>query len=88
MELRKGTSVIVLSGKDKGKKGTVERVLRSTHQVVVGGVNLAKKHLKKSSKYPSGGIIEIAIPLHQSKVKIVTDEAPETTVKKPAKKKE
>lgn len=88
-ELRKGSSVVILSGKDKGKKGTVERVLRPTHQVVVGGINMAKKHLKKSSQYPAGGIVEIAIPLHQSKVKVVTDETPEKTpAAKPAKKKE
>lgn len=84
--LRRGLSVLILSGKDKGKQGKIEQILRPTNQVVVAGINLAKKHLKKSSKYPAGGIIDLALPLHQSKVKVLTDES--AIVLKSAKKKE
>lgn len=69
MKLRKGMTVAVLVGKDRGKKGTVERVLSKTQEVVVSGVNMAKRHVKPNRQYPSGGIVEVAMPLHQSKVK-------------------
>lgn len=87
MELRKGDTVLILAGKDKGKQGTIERVLRAKRQVVVGGINLMKRHLKPSSKHPSGGIIDLAAPMHQSKIKVITDEAEKPArAKKPAKK--
>lgn len=82
MEVRKGQTVVILSGKDKGKKGTVERYNAKDAQVVVTGLNLAKRHVKPNRQYPSGGIVEIPQPLHQSKVKVVDEEA-----EKPAKKK-
>jgi large subunit ribosomal protein L24 len=86
MDIHRNDTVLILSGKDRGKRGTVERILAKTEQVVVGGVNIMKKHAKPSKKYPSGGIIEIAYPIHQSKVKIVDAEegkpAKKSTVKK------
>ncbi|MFM8847391.1 MAG: 50S ribosomal protein L24, partial [Actinomycetota bacterium] len=46
MKIKKGDTVVVISGKDKGKEGTVSRVMPSTNQVIVDGINVAKKHQK------------------------------------------
>jgi large subunit ribosomal protein L24 len=66
--IRKGDTVVVISGKDKGKTGKVMRVLREDDRVVVEGVNLLKRHTRPSPKNPSGGIVEREQPLHACKV--------------------
>jgi large subunit ribosomal protein L24 len=66
--IRKGDQVVVLSGRDKGRKGAVLEVL-ADGQVVVEGVNLAKRHTKPNPQANKpGGIIEKAMPLRASKV--------------------
>ena len=69
-KIRSGDEVIVIAGRDKGKRGKV--VLRSSEdRVVVEGVNLVKKHAKPNpAKGETGGIIEKAMPIHQSNVAI------------------
>ncbi|MBC5782899.1 50S ribosomal protein L24 [Ramlibacter sp. USB13] len=69
-KIRKGDEVIVLAGKDKGKRGKVS--LRKDDQyVVVEGINLVKKHTKPNPmKGTTGGIVEKAMPIHQSNVAI------------------
>ena len=69
-KIRKGDEVIVLAGKDKGKRGRVS--LRKDDQyVVVEGINLVKKHTKPNPmKGTTGGIVEKAMPIHQSNVAI------------------
>jgi len=69
-KIRKGDEVIVLAGKDKGKRGRVQ--LRKDDQyVVVEGINLVKKHTKPNPmKGTTGGIVEKAMPIHQSNVAI------------------
>ena len=69
-KIRKGDEVIVLAGKDKGKRGQVS--LRKDDQyVVVEGINLVKKHTKPNPmKGTTGGIVEKAMPIHQSNVAI------------------
>lgn len=74
MDIRKGTTVHILAGKDRGKTGTVEKVLKEKQSVVVTGLNIMKRHMKPSSKFPSGGIMEISFPIHQSNVKVVDAE--------------
>ena len=69
-KLRKGDSVIVLTGRDKGKRGTVALRTDETH-LVVEGVNMVKKHVKPNPmKGATGGIIEKAMPIHQSNIAI------------------
>jgi large subunit ribosomal protein L24 len=70
-KLRKGDTVIVIAGKDKNKIGTIERVMPSENRVVVKGVNMVKKTLKRSSKNPSGGIIDLTAPIHASNVMLL-----------------
>ncbi|MFD1710471.1 50S ribosomal protein L24 [Ottowia sp. GY511] len=69
-KIRKGDEVIVLTGRDKGKRGTVSmRVCEE--RVLVDGVNMVKKHAKPNPmKGVTGGIIEKAMPIHQSNVAI------------------
>jgi large subunit ribosomal protein L24 len=67
MKVRKGDDVIVLSGRDKGKKGSVLRVLREENRVVVQGVNVIKRHTRPSAASP-GGIVEREAPIHASNV--------------------
>ena len=69
-KIRKGDQVIVLTGRDKGKRGTV--TLRSDDSLLlVEGINLVKKHAKPNPmKGTTGGIIEKAMPIHQSNVAI------------------
>ena len=70
IKIRKGDEVIVLAGKDKGKRGRV--ALRKDDQyLVVDGINLVKKHTKPNPmKGTTGGIVEKAMPIHQSNVAI------------------
>ena len=71
MKLRKGDTVIVISGKDKGKEGTVSRVMPRTNQIIVDGINVAKKHQKPKGANQQGGIIDRDMPLDASNVMLV-----------------
>ena len=69
-KIRKGDQVIVIAGRDKGKRGTVSLRKDDSH-LVVEGVNLVKKHTKPNPmKGAAGGIVEKAMPIHQSNVAI------------------
>jgi len=69
-KIRKGDEVIVIAGRDKGKRGKVSQRASDSH-VVVEGINLVKKHAKPNPmKGTTGGIIEKAMPIHQSNVAI------------------
>jgi large subunit ribosomal protein L24 len=70
-KIRKDDLVEVIAGKDKGKRGTVVRVLSDKDRVIVSGVNLVKKAMRKRSQQDRGGISEIEAPLHISNVAIV-----------------
>ncbi|MXO62034.1 50S ribosomal protein L24 [Qipengyuania oceanensis] len=67
-KIKKGDSVVVLSGKDKGQTGTVSKVLPKEGKIVVEGVNIAARHRKPSQTNPQGGIDRFEAPMHISKV--------------------
>ena len=69
-KIKKGDSVVVLSGKDKGRTGTVVRVLPKDGKVVVDGVNVAARHRKPSQANPQGGIDRSPAPMAICKVAI------------------
>jgi large subunit ribosomal protein L24 len=71
MKLRKGDPVVVLSGKDKGKEGTVLRVLPKEGKVIVEGVNIAKKHQRPVRATMQAGIIDKDMPIDASNVAYV-----------------
>jgi len=69
-KIKKGDSVVVLSGKDKGKAGTVTQVMPKEGKVVVEGMNVATRHRKPSQANPQGGIERREAPMHISKVAV------------------
>ena len=69
--LQKGDTVVIISGKDKGKTGKVMRLFKEDDKVVVEGVNLMKRHMRPTPKNPQGGILEKEAPLHVSNVMLV-----------------
>jgi large subunit ribosomal protein L24 len=69
-KIRKGDTVVVLSGKDKGKTGEVVRAMPKDEKVVVSGVNVAVRHRKPSQANPQGGLERKEAPMHVSKVAI------------------
>jgi large subunit ribosomal protein L24 len=71
MHIKKGDSVIVLAGKDKGTKGKVVKVLVSANRVLVEGVNVMKRHQKTRQSGTKGQIIDITRSVHASNVQPV-----------------
>tara|TARA_B100000949_G_scaffold125480_1_gene110999 strand:+ start:940 stop:1263 length:324 start_codon:yes stop_codon:yes gene_type:complete len=65
--LRKGDDVVVISGRDKGKTGSILRVIRSEDRVIVDGINMVKRHTRPSQAQP-GGIVNKEAPIHISNV--------------------
>lgn len=74
--VRKGDSVIVTAGNDKGVVGEVLRVIPDDMRVVVQGVNVRSKHIKPSQRSPQGGTIQKEMPIHISNVSPVVDGKP------------
>lgn len=72
--IRKGDKVIVISGRNKGTQGVIEKVLRSQERVVIKGVNVVKKHIKPSANH-AGGIEEKEMSIHVSNVMHVDPES-------------
>ncbi len=71
MKLRKGDTVEVITGKDKGKQGEVDAVFPKTNKIIVQGVNTAAKHSKPSRANEQGGIIDKDMPIDASNVMLV-----------------
>lgn len=71
IRLKKGDTVVVISGKYKGKTGTITDVHPALNKVTVEGINIIKKHQKPNKQYPQGGIIEMTKPIWVSKVAVV-----------------
>jgi large subunit ribosomal protein L24 len=71
MKIKKGDKVKVTTGKDRGREGVVERVYRTQDTLVIPGMNLYKKHMRKSQELPNGGIIDVPRPIPVSKVMLI-----------------
>ena len=80
-KIRKGDTVVVLSGKDKGKTGEVVRSMPKESKVVVSGVNVHARHRKPTQLNPQGGIERKEAPLHVSNVAIATKDGKPTRVR-------
>ena len=78
MKIKKGDQVVVLTGKDKGAKGEVLKVMPKTSRVLVQGVNMVTKH-KKPSQIAPGGIQKIELPIHVSNVAIADPKSGKAT---------
>jgi large subunit ribosomal protein L24 len=80
LDIRKGDAVEVISGKDKGKRGVVERILPEQQRVAVRGVNLLKRHTKSGVKGNiQGGIVDFDGPVAYSNVMLVCNRCEKTT---------
>ena len=71
MKIRKGDTVQVLSGNDKGKTGEVLEVIPNSQKVIVKGINIRKKHVKPRKQGEEGGIIQVECAIHSAKVNVV-----------------
>ena len=71
MKIKKDDEILVIAGKDKGKKGKVHRVIPDKGQVIVAGVNIIKRHMKPRGTARQAGIVEREGPLDVSKVALV-----------------
>ena len=69
MKIKKGDNVIIITGKDKGKKGKIARVLVSENKVIVEGANMMKKHQRPRKSGEKGSMKDIEMPIHASNVK-------------------
>ena len=70
MRVKTGDKVIVITGSNKGREGTIKKVLRDENKVIVEGINIIKKH-QKGNGQESGGIIEREAPINASNVMLV-----------------
>ena len=77
--IKKGDTVVVISGNNKGKVGEV--ISRNKERVLVQGVNIRKKHAKRQTKAPGAEIIEIEMPIHVSNVSLCNKENQPVKVK-------
>jgi large subunit ribosomal protein L24 len=72
--VKKGDEVVVLAGKEKGKRGRLIAVMPKTQRVIVEGAQLIKRHTRKSQQHPQGAIVEREGTIHLSNVKKVEPE--------------
>jgi large subunit ribosomal protein L24 len=71
MKLKKGDTVVVIAGKNKGEQGEIQAVLPKENKVLIGGLNVAKRHTKARAADKQGGIIEKEMPVDASNVMLV-----------------
>ncbi|MCZ8523761.1 MULTISPECIES: 50S ribosomal protein L24 [Paenibacillus] len=79
LHVKKEDTVIVITGKDKGKKGRVIAAFPRENRVLVEGVNMIKKHAKPSQQNPQGGILNQEAPIHVSNVMLVDPKSGQAT---------
>ena len=72
LKIKKGDRVVVLTGKDKGKDGVVQKAMPREGKVVVEGVNTARRHRKARSATESGGILDIDMPIPAANVAVLS----------------
>jgi large subunit ribosomal protein L24 len=71
MKIQKNDNVLIIAGKDRGKKGKVRKAMPDKDKVIVEGFNIIKRHSKTKGKTRQAGIIELEAPMHISKVMII-----------------
>ena len=71
LRIKKGDTVKILSGNDKGKTGEVLEVMPKVEKIIVKGINIKKKHMKPRRQGEEGGIISMEFPIHMSKCSVV-----------------
>lgn len=79
MKIRKNDTVIIIAGKDRGKKGKVRRALPKEDRVIVEGLNMIKRHSRARRAARQAGIIELEAPIHVSNVMLLCDKCGKPT---------
>jgi large subunit ribosomal protein L24 len=79
MKIKKGDTVLIITGKDRGKQGTVSRAMPQDSKVIVEGLNVVKKHVRPQGQTRQGGVIEKAMPIHVSNTMLICTECGEPT---------
>ena len=79
LHIKKGDTVYVLSGEDKGKQGRVLSVQVTKQRAIVEGVNIVTKSTKPSAKFPQGGLIKMEAPIHISNLSLIDPKSGKAT---------
>lgn len=79
MKIKKGDKVKIMVGKDKGREGKVEKIYSKSNKLVIPGVNVYKRHIKKNDKMPQGGIVDVPRPFDIAKVMLICPKCGKTT---------
>ena len=79
LHIRKGDTVIVLAGRDKGKTGKVQKVLVEDNRAIVEGINMVSKSQKPSAQNPQGGIVKQEAPIHISNLSLIDPKSGKAT---------
>jgi len=79
MRVKKGDTVEVISGKDRGKRGEILSVEPDKDRVIIKGINIVNRHMRPTQDMPQGGIIENEAPIHISNVQLVCPRCDERT---------
>ena len=79
MKIKKNDNVLIISGKDRGKKGKVISVFPKKERLLVEGVNMRKKHIRPKREEEKGQVVEMPAPLHISNVKLVCPKCGQAT---------
>ena len=79
MKIKKGDTVLIISGKDRGRKGKILKSLPKEQRVLIEGINLKKKHVRPKREGEKGQIIQVPAPIPASKVKLICAKCQKTT---------
>ena len=79
MRIRKGDTVLVISGNEKGQRGRVLQVIRDSNRLIVEGIRMMKRHTKPTQRDPQGGIVEREASINASNVMIIDPKTDEPT---------
>jgi large subunit ribosomal protein L24 len=79
MNIKKGDTVLIITGKDRGKQGTVSRAMPQVNKVIIEGLNIVKKHVRPQGQTRQGGVIDKAMPIDVSNTMLICTECGEPT---------
>lgn len=79
MKLKKKDKVRIISGRDRGREGIIDKIYSKQNKVLILGINLYKKHIKKSDKAPQGGVVDLPRPIDVSKLMLICPKCAQIT---------
>jgi large subunit ribosomal protein L24 len=79
MKIKKGDKVKIISGKDKGREGQIAKVFTKSNKIMIPGLNIYRKHIKKNEQMPKGGVVELPRPINVSKIMLICPKCAKAT---------